>query len=71
MAGRKPLDREALSTKALDVAEAIVVTRGLAALNARDLAAGVGCSVGSLYNIFGSLDRLIRILNTRTLDRYM
>lgn len=68
MAGRKPLDRETLSTKALDVAEAIIASRGLAALNARDLAAGVGCSVGSLYNMFGSLDRLIRTLNTRTLD---
>ena len=69
MAGRKPLDRETVSTKALDVAEAIIATRGLAALNARDLAAGVGCSVGSLYNMFGSLDRLVRIVNTRTLDR--
>ncbi len=69
MAGRKPLDREILSTKALDVAETIIRARGLGALNARELAAGVGCSVGSLYNMFGSLDRLVRILNTRTLDR--
>lgn len=69
MAGRKPLDRQALSRKALDVAEAIMATRGMGALNARELAAGVGCSVGSLYNIVGSLDRLIRLVNTRTLDR--
>lgn len=69
MAGRKPLDRETLSIKALDVAESIIAERGLGALNARELAIGVGCSVGSLYNMFGSLDRLIRTLNTRTLDR--
>lgn len=69
MAGRKPLDRAMLSAKALEVAEAIIAERGFAALNARELALGVGCSVGSLYNMYGSLDRLIRIVNTRTLDR--
>ncbi|MGH1477681.1 MAG: TetR/AcrR family transcriptional regulator [Geminicoccales bacterium] len=69
MAGRKPLDRQTLSVRALDVAEAIIAARGLNALNAREVAASVGCSVGSLYNIFGSLDRLIRFVNTRTLDR--
>lgn len=69
MAGRKPLDRALLSAKALEVAEAIIAERGFGALNARELALGVGCSVGSLYNMYGSLDRLIRIVNTRTLDR--
>ncbi|MGI9451728.1 MAG: TetR/AcrR family transcriptional regulator [Geminicoccaceae bacterium] len=69
MAGRKPLDRDTLSIKALDVAETIIGERGLSALNARELAQGVGCSVGSLYNMFGSLDRLVRILNTRTLEK--
>jgi len=69
MAGRKPLDRELLSIKVLDAAEAMIADRGLGAVNARNVASKAGCSVGTLYNIFGSRDRLIRVLNTRTLDR--
>jgi AcrR family transcriptional regulator len=69
MAGRKPLDRDTISTKALDTAQAIIAERGLGALNARELAQGVGRSVGTLYNMYGSLDRLVQALNARTLDR--
>ncbi|MGI9435917.1 MAG: TetR/AcrR family transcriptional regulator [Geminicoccaceae bacterium] len=69
MAGRKPLDRDTFSTKALDTAQTIIAARGLGALNARELATGVGCSVGTLYNMFGSLDHLVQVLNARTLDR--
>ncbi len=38
----------------------------LGALNARKLALGVGCPVGSLWNVFGSFDR---VLNTPTFSR--
>ncbi len=69
MAGRRPLDRERVSNLALDMVETTISENGLAALNVRELASAVGCSVGSLYNIFGSLDRLVRIVNTRTLER--
>lgn len=69
MAGRKPLDRDRFAGLALDTAEAIIAERGLAALNARELAAGTGIAVGTLYNMYGSLDRLVQVLNARTLDR--
>ncbi|MEM7042623.1 MAG: TetR/AcrR family transcriptional regulator [Pseudomonadota bacterium] len=69
MAGRKPLDRDRISANALDTAEGIIAERGLGALNARELAQGAGIAVGTLYNVYGSLDRLIQRLNARTLDR--
>lgn len=69
MAGRKPLDREKISLNALDTAEGIIAERGLGALNARELAHGAGIAVGTLYNVYGSLDRLVQRLNARTLDR--
>ena len=69
MAGRKPLDRDRISADALATAEGIIAARGLGALNARELAQGAGIAVGTLYNVYGSLDSLIQRLNARTLDR--
>lgn len=69
MAGRKPLDRDKISSSALDTAEGIISERGLVALNARELAQGAGIAVGTLYNVYGNLDRLVQRLNARTLDR--
>ncbi|MEL6963803.1 MAG: WHG domain-containing protein [Pseudomonadota bacterium] len=69
MAGRKPLDREKISTDVLDKAEGIIAERGVSALNAREVAQGAGIAVGTLYNIYGNLDRLVLRLNARTLDR--
>jgi AcrR family transcriptional regulator len=69
MAGRKPLDREQLNRGALDAAAAIISARGLAALNAREVAGAINVSVGSLYNAFGSLDELVFALNAETLDQ--
>ncbi len=69
MAGRKLLDRDRISADALNKAEAIIAERGLGALNARELATGAGIAVGTLYNVYGSLDKLVQRLNARTLDR--
>jgi AcrR family transcriptional regulator len=69
MAGRKPLDRDKIAALVLDAAEATIAARGLPALSARELAAGAGIAVGTLYNMFGSLDQLAQALNARTLDR--
>ncbi|MEO1610861.1 MAG: TetR/AcrR family transcriptional regulator [Pseudomonadota bacterium] len=52
---------------ALKSAEMIVVEEGLPALNARRVAAEAGCSVGTLYNVFGQLDGLIDAVNLSTL----
>ena len=42
---------------------------GLQRFSAREVAKRVGYSVGSLYNVFGSVDGLILALNARTLTR--
>lgn len=39
---------------------------GFARFSAREVAKRIGYSVGTLYNVFGSLDRLIAAINTRT-----
>ncbi|MEO0361316.1 MAG: TetR/AcrR family transcriptional regulator [Pseudomonadota bacterium] len=62
---RKPHDE--IRAAALDHAETIVVEDGLAALSARRVAAEAGCSVGTLYNIFGQLDGLVDAVNLKTL----
>lgn len=59
--------REALRAIILTKAGAIVATEGLAAVQARRLAAEGGCSVGTLYNIFGDRDGLILAINRETM----
>ena len=49
------------------IATRILQTEGLAALQARRVAAEAGCAVGTLYNVFGGLDHLIIEANTNTL----
>jgi AcrR family transcriptional regulator len=51
----------------ISAAEDILETEGLKGLQARAIAAKVGCAVGSLYNVFGDIDELILIANSRTL----
>jgi len=43
---------------------------GLQRFSAREVAKRVGYSIGTLYNVFGSLDGLILALNARTLTRW-
>lgn len=61
------MGREALRAIILAKAGAIVATEGLAAVQARRLAAEGGCSVGTLYNIFGDRDGLILAINRETM----
>ncbi len=66
-AAREPY-RAALRTKALKIAESTVEEAGLKGLQARVIAAKAGCSVGSLYNVFGDIDGLVVAFNERTLE---
>lgn len=66
---RKLLKRQEFSRKALDAAESLIIEDGLDGLNARKLAEAVGCSIGTLYNVYGNLDGIIQTLNARTLHR--
>lgn len=61
---RKP--HAELRKTALEAAELIMVEEGLGALTARRVANETGCSVGTLYNIFGHLDGLIGEVNLST-----
>ncbi|MEM9784365.1 MAG: TetR-like C-terminal domain-containing protein, partial [Pseudomonadota bacterium] len=58
-----------LRTAALAHAEMDLAAEGVEALTARRVAGGVGVSVGTLYNLFGHLDGLVRALNRRTMTR--
>jgi len=62
------LDKEEIRKKILSTVKEMIVNDGYKNLNARAIAAEVGCAVGSLYNIFGSLDDMILSVNSRTLD---
>jgi AcrR family transcriptional regulator len=60
--------RDRLRRELLAVAERIVETEGLEALQARRLALESKASVGTIYNVFGDLDGLILAANETTLD---
>ena len=65
--GRRGLDPEKLNL-AISATQAIIETKGLEDVHARNIAKDVGISVGSIYNLFGDLDHLIRLANARTYD---
>lgn len=60
---RRDAQREAL----VGCASAAIAQGGLSALKARDLAACVGCSLGTIYNLVGDLDELVLRVSQRTL----
>jgi AcrR family transcriptional regulator len=43
---------------------------GFARFSAREVAKRIGYAVGTLYNVFGSYDRLILAINTRTFEQW-
>jgi len=68
---RKPVARRNVSSDAiLSVARKIIDEQGLSGAQARPIAEAAGCSVGTLYNIFDSLDTLILRVNAQTLSEF-
>ena len=61
--------RDRLRSDVLDLAMRVVEAEGLDGLQARRIAREAGCSVGSIYNVFGDIDGLIAAVNTRSLAR--
>ena len=61
--------RDQMRERVLEAAEAVISTKGLAGLKARDIAARAGCALGAIYTVFEDLDELILGVNQRTLDR--
>lgn len=59
--------RDRQRVKLREVAETVIGSEGLHAAQARRIAKDAGCSVGTLYNIFGDIDGLILAANQTTL----
>ncbi|MEE8279445.1 MAG: TetR/AcrR family transcriptional regulator [Alphaproteobacteria bacterium] len=68
MARRSDHSRDELYEMALAAAREIAEAEGLRGLTARRVAAKIGYSAGTLYNLFENLDDLIVHLNGGTLD---
>lgn len=62
---RRERQREAL----IEAAEAVIASRGHAAIKARELAHEIGCAVGAIYNLVEDIDELVLRVGSRTLAR--
>lgn len=60
--------RDLMRTKALEASADIVAREGLKALTIRRVAQAIGCSIGTIYNLFQDLDQLLVRLNIATLE---
>lgn len=67
MGRRSDHSRAELEELILAAGEAHLAEVGFAAFSAREVAKRVGYSIGTIYNLFGSYDRLVLALNARTL----
>ena len=60
--------RDTLKEKVIHVSRELLRENGLSGLQARKVAQGSGCSVGTIYNLYGNLDTVIIATNAGTLD---
>ncbi len=67
MARRKDHTPEALKALIRQTAQKIIVTRGLGALTARNLAKAIGYTPGTIYNFYRDMDALVTEVNFHTL----
>ena len=66
MGRRSDHSRAELEALILDAGHRLMAEVGFARFSAREVAKRVGYSIGTIYNVFGSHDRLIAAINTRT-----
>lgn len=59
--------RDRLKSTIVKVAREILISDGLDGLQARRVARGADCSVGTIYNLFGNLDMVVIAANAETL----
>lgn len=71
MARRNDHSRDELREMALTAAEQLLDAQGAAALSTRKIAAAIGYSAGSLYQVFSNYDDLCWQLNQRTLTQLL
>ena len=67
MGRRSDHSRAELESLILEAGEAHLAEVGFARFSAREVAKRIGYSVGTLYNVFESHDRLVLAINARTL----
>lgn len=67
MGRRSDHSRAELYELILEAGEAHLAEVGFAGFSAREVAKRIGYSIGTLYNVFGSYDRLVLAISTRTL----
>lgn len=66
--GQKINHRELRGT-ILEVATEIIKAKGMSSLSIRKIAKEIGCSVGTIYNVFSNLDEIILTINAATLAK--
>ncbi|KQM67961.1 TetR family transcriptional regulator [Sphingomonas sp. Leaf17] len=66
MGRRSDHSRQDLETLILAAAAALVAEVGLAGFSAREVARRIGYSIGTIHNVFGTTDRLVTAINTRS-----
>lgn len=71
MGRRSDHSREELRELFVAQGHALLSEVGFARFSAREVAKQVGYSVGTIYNVFGSLDALMVEVNGRTLDMWI
>src|SRR3954471_10902029 len=66
MGRRSDHTRAELEALILDAGHKLMAEAGTAGFSAREVAQGIGYSIGTIYNVFGSHDRLLSAINGRT-----
>ena len=66
MGRRSDHSREQLEDLILAEGHALMAELGYARFSAREVAKRIGYSIGTIYNVFGSLDALLLAINSRT-----
>ena len=66
MGRRSDHSREQLEELIVTAGNTLMAEVGFARFSAREVAKRVGYSVGTIYNVFGSLDNLLLAINSRT-----
>ncbi|HMI21267.1 MAG TPA: TetR/AcrR family transcriptional regulator [Sphingomonas sp.] len=66
MGRRSDHSREQLEALILSAGAELMAEVGLARFSAREVAKRIGYSIGTIHNVFGTYDRLVTAINTRT-----
>jgi len=66
MGRRSDHNRDELEELILAAGSALIAEVGLSGFSAREVARRIGYSIGTIHNVFGSIDRLIVAINTRS-----